>query len=172
MSALINEIRQMIREARSGLNLREVESTSVIRKTTPPVRSTKQQQQATDPTRIRSSSTSDIEQTGNFSHNPSQSKPPKDFQPGFNLYHGIVITAFSDAKNMQGDTGEVVKWLTQYTLQEMASEKEATGDVFETNQPRMIAAIMQKAVMVVLEHISKIADAKSSDMEIFKMAND
>lgn len=107
----------------------------------------------------------------------TQPKPTveKDFRPGFNLYHGVASQAFSELQSMSEDgAGDIARKVTQWALQKVGSNED-TEAVFQSNggnnqqpiAPQDMLAIVQKAMLIILNHVSKEADGQVRDKGSF-----
>ena len=100
---------------------------------------------------------------------PPQQTQQKDIRGGFNLYHGLVVNLFSQAQSMTAEGGDMVKKLTAYAMQEIGQDEQTAG-VFQSSQtiePKIMATIVQKAVLVALNQVAKTAAEKANDLEAF-----
>ena len=67
---------------------------------------------------------------------------------------------------MSGETGEIVKKLTKFGLQQLDKNN---PDVFQQDSQataamsQTLSAIIQKAVLITLNHVAKVADAESAE---------
>ncbi len=102
-----------------------------------------------------------------ISKEPEQ-KQQKDLRPGFNLYHGILTQAFTEAQSMSGETASLIQKLSKVALEQLGDEE--TDSVFQSNRPKEITSIVQKAFLVALNHVAKVAEAESIDKDVYRVA--
>lgn len=96
----------------------------------------------------------------------------KDYKPGFTLYHGIVNSAFLEGKSLNGEAGIMIQKLTKNTLDQLASNTESDGDVFQSSQiaPKLLLSIIQKVFLLTLNHVGQLADEEAAEKKIYSIA--
>lgn len=185
--SILNEIKQIIKEQQKDVllskpSLLKEDGTSSMRPPSSPTRPPK--------TKVITPSAKDKMQRSPTVANPNFSDTEdtvvsgpdrlNDIRPGFNLYHGVMTEVFTQIQSMsdlgEGNAGEIVKKVTQWALLQIGQDED-TQRVFQSSNnnsqmtPQMMSAIVQKAMLIILNHVAKQAQARAADLDAFDVAD-
>lgn len=107
------------------------------------------------------------------SDKPSRQLSKKDIRPGFNLYHGVMTQAFTELQSMTEDgAGEIVRKVTQWALMKSGESLDVfQGENKSDISPQLMATIIQKSMLVILNHVASEASKEATEAESFSVAD-
>jgi hypothetical protein len=190
---LIKEIKKIIQEERKqrtgllAIPLNEQGTVSMRQKrqpdeeptqaAPPPVMTKSGHDTAVDPTVVEpNAGETDIDADAQDTNRDTPPERIRDLRPGFNLYHGVMTQVFTQLQSMGDETqgGEIVKRVTQWALQQLGHDED-TQRVFQSSSqpvsPQVMSAIVQKAMLIILNHVSKEAEREAIENDVFDMAD-
>jgi hypothetical protein len=143
----------------------------------PPVMTKSGHDTAVDPTIVEpNAGETDIDGDAQDTQRDGPADRVRDLRPGFNLYHGVMTQVFTQLQSMGDETqgGEIVKRVTQWALQQLGHDED-TQRVFQSSSqpvsPQVMSAIVQKAMLIILNHVSKEAEREAIENDVFDMAD-
>lgn len=178
MTDLVKIIKQIIKEektSKNGILLEAPEGTRNMRKK--PV--DRDKSTVIDPNLYKTGSGSETNSDDDsdvFTNTPPEDSPQsasnRDFRPGFNLYHGVVVEVFSQLHQQEGPTNDIIRKVTEWALQQLNNGD--TAGVFQGSSgvsPQQLAMVIQKSMQVIVNHIAKEAEREAIENDIFNVAD-